>query len=115
MYIERKAGNLTGEARIGRVQFSKSGKSVYFDILPPSERHPEEKGFLKLINRTVLPHGFLPVPAADRLSDSLRRPSLSARRLIDLCLYPPPEESWFYAHYNKNLQVIKKNLRKIRF
>ena len=30
MYIERKAGNLTGPARIGRVTFSKSGLSVYY-------------------------------------------------------------------------------------
>ena len=28
MYIERKAGNLTGEARIGRVTFSKTGKTT---------------------------------------------------------------------------------------
>jgi hypothetical protein len=30
MYIERKADKLTGEARIGRVTFSKSGRSVYY-------------------------------------------------------------------------------------
>lgn len=30
MYIERKAGNLTGEARIGRVKFSKTGKTIYY-------------------------------------------------------------------------------------
>jgi hypothetical protein len=30
MYIERKAGELTGEARIGRVTLSKSGKSIYY-------------------------------------------------------------------------------------
>ncbi|MET3874209.1 hypothetical protein [Puniceicoccus vermicola] len=30
MYIERKAGELIGEARIGRVTFSKSGKSIYY-------------------------------------------------------------------------------------
>lgn len=30
MYIERKAGNLTGEARIGKVTFSKTGKSIYY-------------------------------------------------------------------------------------
>jgi hypothetical protein len=30
MYIERKAGNLTGGARIGRVTFSKTGKSIYY-------------------------------------------------------------------------------------
>jgi hypothetical protein len=30
MYIENKAGSLSGEARIGRVSFSKSGKSVYY-------------------------------------------------------------------------------------
>jgi len=30
MYIECKAGNLTGPARIGRVTFSKTGKSVYY-------------------------------------------------------------------------------------
>ena len=30
MYIERKAGELSGPARIGRVVFSKSGKSVYY-------------------------------------------------------------------------------------
>ncbi|WP_430908359.1 hypothetical protein [Maribacter sp. 2-571] len=33
MYIERKAGNLTGEARIGRVTFSNSGKSIYYNGL----------------------------------------------------------------------------------
>lgn len=33
MYMERKAGNLIGEARIGRVQFSKSGKSIYYNGL----------------------------------------------------------------------------------
>lgn len=32
MYLERKAGNLTGEARIGRVRFSKTGKTLYMDV-----------------------------------------------------------------------------------
>jgi hypothetical protein len=31
MYIESKAEGLSGSARIGRVSFSKSGKSVYYD------------------------------------------------------------------------------------
>lgn len=31
MYIERKAGELTGEARIGRVTYSKSKKTIYYD------------------------------------------------------------------------------------
>jgi hypothetical protein len=30
MYIERKAGNLTGPARIGRVMFSKTGATIYY-------------------------------------------------------------------------------------
>jgi hypothetical protein len=30
MYIERKAGNLTGSARIGRVTFSKTGKTLSY-------------------------------------------------------------------------------------
>jgi len=30
MYIERKAGELTGDARIGRVTFSKTWKTVYY-------------------------------------------------------------------------------------
>ncbi|MDQ3815620.1 MAG: 1-deoxy-D-xylulose-5-phosphate synthase [Armatimonadota bacterium] len=30
MYIERKAGNLTGTARIGRVTFSKTGRTLYY-------------------------------------------------------------------------------------
>ena len=30
MYVERKAGNLTGTARIGRVSFSKTGKTLYY-------------------------------------------------------------------------------------
>ena len=30
MYIERKAGELTGAARIGRVSFSKTGKTIYY-------------------------------------------------------------------------------------
>lgn len=30
MYIERKAGQLTGSARIGRVRFSKTGKTLYY-------------------------------------------------------------------------------------
>ena len=30
MYIERKAGSLTGNARIGRVTFSKTGKTLYY-------------------------------------------------------------------------------------
>lgn len=30
MYIESKASGLTGPARIGRVTFSKSGKTVYY-------------------------------------------------------------------------------------
>ena len=30
MYIERKAGELTGPARIGRVTFSKTGKTIYY-------------------------------------------------------------------------------------
>jgi len=31
MYIERKAGSITGEARIGRVSFSKTGRTFYYD------------------------------------------------------------------------------------
>ncbi len=31
MYIESKANGLNGPARIGRVTFSKTGKSVYYD------------------------------------------------------------------------------------
>ena len=30
MCVERKAGNLEGDARIGRVTFSKSGETVYY-------------------------------------------------------------------------------------
>ena len=30
MYIESKAGGLQGPARIGRVTWSKSGKSIYY-------------------------------------------------------------------------------------
>ena len=30
MYIERKAGDLSGDARIGRVSFSKSGRTIYY-------------------------------------------------------------------------------------
>lgn len=30
MYIEQKAGDLTGPARIGRVRFSKTGKMLYY-------------------------------------------------------------------------------------
>jgi hypothetical protein len=30
MYIERKAGQLTGEARIGRVTFLKTGRTIYY-------------------------------------------------------------------------------------
>ncbi len=30
MYIERKAGELTGDARIGRVTFSKTGATMYY-------------------------------------------------------------------------------------
>jgi len=30
MYIERKAGELTGPARIGRVTFSKTGATIYY-------------------------------------------------------------------------------------
>jgi hypothetical protein len=30
MYIERKAGGLTGNARIGRVTFSKTGRTLYY-------------------------------------------------------------------------------------
>jgi hypothetical protein len=30
MYIERKAGNLSGPARIGRVAFSKRGRTLYY-------------------------------------------------------------------------------------
>ncbi|MEP4909107.1 MAG: mannose-1-phosphate guanylyltransferase [Algibacter sp.] len=33
MYIERKAGELTGSARIGRVRFSKSRQSIYYNGL----------------------------------------------------------------------------------
>jgi hypothetical protein len=31
MYIERKAGELTGAAPIGRVSFSKTGRTIYYD------------------------------------------------------------------------------------
>ena len=30
MYIEEKSGGLTGPGRVGRVRFSKSGKSIYY-------------------------------------------------------------------------------------
>jgi hypothetical protein len=30
MYIERKAGSLTGPARIGRMRFSKTGRTLYY-------------------------------------------------------------------------------------
>ncbi|MBC8003534.1 MAG: 1-deoxy-D-xylulose-5-phosphate synthase [Opitutaceae bacterium] len=30
MYIERKAGALTGEARIGRVTFNKTGRTIFY-------------------------------------------------------------------------------------
>src|ERR1700689_2854803 len=30
MYIERKAGELTGAARIGRVTYSKTGATIYY-------------------------------------------------------------------------------------
>ena len=30
MYIERKAGELTGPARIGRVRFSRTGRMLYY-------------------------------------------------------------------------------------
>ena len=30
MYIEQKAGGLTGPARIGRVTFSKTGRTLYY-------------------------------------------------------------------------------------
>ena len=30
MYIERKAGNVTGSGRIGRVTFSKTGRTLYY-------------------------------------------------------------------------------------
>jgi hypothetical protein len=30
MYIERKAGELTGSARIGRVNFSRTGRTLYY-------------------------------------------------------------------------------------
>jgi hypothetical protein len=31
MYIENKSGGLSGSARIGRVSFSKSGRTLYYD------------------------------------------------------------------------------------
>jgi hypothetical protein len=43
MYIERKAGQLTGEARIGRVACSKSGRTLYYGGL--SFRPLITKGF----------------------------------------------------------------------
>ena len=30
MYIERKAGDVKGEARIGRVEFSKTARTMYY-------------------------------------------------------------------------------------
>lgn len=30
LYIERKAGNVTGPARIGRVIFSQTGRTLYY-------------------------------------------------------------------------------------
>ena len=30
MYIERKAGSLTGSARIGRVTFNRTGRSIFY-------------------------------------------------------------------------------------
>ena len=30
MYIERKAGSLTGDARIGRVTFNKTGRTIFY-------------------------------------------------------------------------------------
>lgn len=31
MYIERKSGKLTGDARIGRVSFNRTGKTIFYD------------------------------------------------------------------------------------
>ena len=31
MYVEDKSGGITGRARIGRVSFSKTGRSLYYD------------------------------------------------------------------------------------
>jgi len=31
MYVERKAGGVTGDARIGRVTFSRTMRSMYYD------------------------------------------------------------------------------------
>jgi hypothetical protein len=33
MYIEHKAGGLTGEGRIGRVRFSRTGRMLYYNGL----------------------------------------------------------------------------------
>ena len=30
MYIERKAGSLTGQARIGRVTFNRTGRTIFY-------------------------------------------------------------------------------------
>ena len=50
MYIECKAGNLTGEARIGRVTFSKTGKSIYYQdkIFERLERKGFKSNYLEL-------------------------------------------------------------------
>jgi hypothetical protein len=44
MYVERKAGGLTGIARIGRVTFSKTMKRIYYrDQVFQRNEHPEFK------------------------------------------------------------------------
>src|SRR5689334_21433293 len=39
LYIERKAGSVTGEARIGRITRSKSGRTLYYRCGGQSFRH----------------------------------------------------------------------------
>jgi hypothetical protein len=46
MYIERKAGELIGTASIGRVTFSKTGKTVYYKGLGLLDQRPQE-GWLR--------------------------------------------------------------------
>ena len=41
MYIEKKAGNLTGPARIGRMTYSKTGATVYYQ----GKKFPKPQGF----------------------------------------------------------------------
>ncbi|WCB96165.1 hypothetical protein DSM104299_04921 [Baekduia alba] len=73
MYIENKAGGLTGPARIGRVAFSKTSRTLYYD--GKSFQSLKGAGFKSNYYDTETGEEYWNQSAADRPAHARRSPT----------------------------------------